>query len=153
MRTLLFHQLGRIPFRALANGRSILAMLVWVSLASNASALILTGGPVYSLPGGGTCTVAGIASQAGGATVSCVGVNLAAHTHVYFGIRNDTTDSRNCRKSSGAASGPRNAPAKARSNSFTGSFIQFALASRKLLQEPITNSGYCDATDSRKGTQ
>ena len=68
---------------------SILAMLVWVGLTSNAAAVILSGGPVYSLPGGGSCTVTGVASQAGGATVSCVGVNLAAHTHVYFGLRND----------------------------------------------------------------
>jgi len=68
---------------------SALAMLAWLGLASNASALILTGGPSYTLPGGGSCVVSGIASQAGGATVSCSGLNLAAHTHVYWGIRND----------------------------------------------------------------
>ena len=76
--------------RTLTNPLSILAMLVWLGLASNASALTLTGGPVYTLPGGGTCTVTDVASQAGGATVSCTGVNVAAHTHVYFGIRNNS---------------------------------------------------------------
>ena len=65
-----------MPHRALTNRLSILAMLVSFGLASNASALILTGGPAYTLPGGGSCTVAGVACQTGGATVSCTGVNL-----------------------------------------------------------------------------
>ena len=59
-------------------------------LASNASALVITGGPTYTLPGGGSCTVANIPSRLTGATVTCTGVNLAAHSNVYFGIRNDT---------------------------------------------------------------
>jgi cysteine-rich repeat protein len=78
-----------MPHRALTNRLPILAMLVWLGLASNASALILTGGPSYTLPGGGSCSAAGVASQTGGATLSCTGVNLAAHTNVYFGLRND----------------------------------------------------------------
>ena len=78
-----------MPHRARTNRLSILAMLIWLGLASNASALILTGGPSYTLPGGGTCSVGGIASQTGGAIVSCTGVNLGAHTHIYFGIRNN----------------------------------------------------------------
>src|SRR5262249_18476044 len=92
-----------IAFRALTTG--ILAMLYWVGLASDASALILSGGPVYSLPGGGSCTVTGIPSQAGGATVSCVGVNLAAHTHVYFGVRNDQNVNGNTMTGTAPASG------------------------------------------------
>ena len=76
------------PFRALTNGLSILGMLLSLGVASNASALVLTGGPTYVLPGGGSCTVAGIASQTGGATISCTGVNLTPHTHVYFGLKN-----------------------------------------------------------------
>ncbi len=75
--------------RTLTNRLSILATLLSLGLASNASALTLTGGPVYALPGGGTCTFAGFACQTGGATLSCTGVNLAAHTHVYFGIKNN----------------------------------------------------------------
>jgi hypothetical protein len=67
------------------------ALLAVVGMASNASALILSGGPVYNLPGGGSCTVSGTAGNSpSGATVSCTGVNLSAHTKVYFGIRNDT---------------------------------------------------------------
>jgi hypothetical protein len=59
-------------------------------VASSSSALILTGGPVDILPGGGSCTISGITSHAGGATVTCSGVNLGAHTKVYFGIKNTT---------------------------------------------------------------
>ncbi|MEO8602622.1 MAG: hypothetical protein ABI629_08605 [bacterium] len=57
-------------------------------MTSSASALIITGGPTYSLPGGGSCSVTGVASATGGATISCTGVSLASHTKVYFGIRN-----------------------------------------------------------------
>ena len=57
--------------------------------ASTASALIISGGPTYTLPGGGSCSVSGVTGATGGATISCTGVNLAAHTKVYFGIRND----------------------------------------------------------------
>jgi hypothetical protein len=70
---------------------AILAVAVaLLGAASSAPALTLTGGPVYSLPGGGSCTVSGVASRLTGATVSCTGVNLGAHTNVYFGIRNDS---------------------------------------------------------------
>jgi len=85
---------GAVAVRVSARQRSavkslaIVASLALLGLASSASALIISGGPSYTLPGGGSCTVAGIASQTGGATVSCSGVNLAAHTNVYFGIRN-----------------------------------------------------------------
>src|SRR5215475_3433158 len=95
----------RMAHRARTNRLSILATLVWLGLASNASALILTGGPVYSLPGGGSCTVTGIASQTGGATVSCVGVNLSAHTHVYLGIRNITNVNGNTMTGTAPAGG------------------------------------------------
>lgn len=71
------------------------ATLAVVGIASTASALILSGGPVYNLPGGGTCTVSGRAGTSPGATVSCTGVNLGAHTKVYFGIRNDTNPNGN----------------------------------------------------------
>ncbi len=94
-----------MPHRALTNRLSILAMLVWLGVASNASALILTGGPSYTLPGGGSCTVAGVASQTGGATVSCTGVNLAAHTHAYFGIRNNLNVNGNTMTGSTPAAG------------------------------------------------
>lgn len=76
--------------RTLTNAVSILAMLVWLCVASSASALTLTGGPVYTLPGGGSCTLSGVACQTGGATLACTGVSVAAHTHVYFGIKNNS---------------------------------------------------------------
>ena len=66
------------------------ALLAWLTSAGSASALILTGGPVYTLPGGGSCTVSGFTCNGTGATVSCTALNLGAHTHVYFGIKNDT---------------------------------------------------------------
>jgi cysteine-rich repeat protein len=75
--------------RTLTNPLSILALLIGIGVASTASALTLTGGPVYNLPGGGSCTVTGISSQTGGASVACTGVSVGSHTHVYFGIRNN----------------------------------------------------------------
>ncbi len=72
--------------------RSILltAALALLALSSSASALIITGGPTYTLPGGGSCSVASVPSVSSGATVTCTGVSLASHTRVYFGIKNDT---------------------------------------------------------------
>jgi hypothetical protein len=72
-----------------------IAVLACVGVASSASALILSGGPTYTLPGGGSCSVANIASRSGGATISCTGVNLSAHTKVYFGIKNNSTPNGN----------------------------------------------------------
>ena len=67
------------------------AVLVLLGMAARASALVTTGGPVYTLPGGGSCTTSGTAaSQSGGATWTCTGVNTSGHTHVYFGMRVDT---------------------------------------------------------------
>lgn len=66
------------------------AALGAIGLQLPASALIISGGPSYTLPGGGSCTVSGIASATGGATVTCTGLNLGAHTRVYFGIKNNT---------------------------------------------------------------
>jgi len=47
-------------------------------------------GPVYTLPGGGSCSVEGTPSLNGGATVTCSDINLEAHDNIYFGIKNDT---------------------------------------------------------------
>ena len=68
---------------------ALLALLAVLGAATSAPALIITGGPVYNLPGGGSCTVSGSPALASGATITCTGVNLAAHSNVYFGIRND----------------------------------------------------------------
>jgi len=71
---------------------SALAALAVLGLAANASALIITNPTaVYTLPGGGSCSVANIPSRGTGATVSCTGVNLSAHTNVYFGIKNNSS--------------------------------------------------------------
>lgn len=75
-------------FQTLAMG---LAAVAGLCLASSASALILSGGPAYTLPGGGSCSSTGIASQTGGAVVTCTGVNVSGHTKVYFGIKNNTS--------------------------------------------------------------
>ena len=76
--------------RPTASWLASLALLASLGVASQAAALIITGGPVYTLPGGGNCTVSAVPSTGTGAIVTCSGVNLAAHTHVYFGIKNDT---------------------------------------------------------------
>ncbi len=69
--------------------------LALVGLVSSASALVITGGPVYSLPGGGSCSVSGAPPTGSGATVTCTGVNLGAHTNVYLGIKNNTNRNGN----------------------------------------------------------
>lgn len=71
------------------------ALLFSGVFVSQASALIISGGPSYTLPGGGSCTVSNIATDGTGATLSCTGVNLAAHTKVYFGVRVDQTPNGN----------------------------------------------------------
>jgi hypothetical protein len=38
---------------------AIFGMLALLGGATSAEALIITGGPVYSLPGGGSCSVSG----------------------------------------------------------------------------------------------
>jgi hypothetical protein len=66
------------------------AAIALLGAPSRGAAVILSGGPTYNLPGGGSCSVSGIPSVGGGATLTCTGINLAAHTKVYLGIRNDT---------------------------------------------------------------
>ena len=92
--------------RAGARYRSMLAMLAVLGVATSAPALVITGGPTYTLPGGGSCTVSGSPALGSGATISCTGVNLSAHSNVYLGIRNDTNANGNTMTSaapSGAA--------------------------------------------------
>ena len=112
-----------MPHRTLTIRLPILALLAWIGLASNASALILTGGPTYTLPGGGSCSVSGVASQTGGATVSCTGVNLGAHTKVYFGIRNNLNVNGNTMTGSAPAAG---SAAVFRYSSSTSSSVTYA---------------------------
>lgn len=47
-------------------------------------------GPVYSIPGGGSCSVTGKASV-NMATVTCGGIDLDGHAAVYFGVKNTAT--------------------------------------------------------------
>ncbi len=74
---------------------ALVALAAVLGVAQGAAALTLTGGPVYTLPGGGTCVASGTPSLGSGATITCSGVNLAAHSNVYFGIRNDTNANGN----------------------------------------------------------
>src|SRR3989441_2890446 len=77
-------------------GLTAVAVLAGLGLAARASALVTTGGPVYTLPGGGSCSLSGTAASAsGGGTWTCTGVNTSAHTHVYFGMRVDTNANGN----------------------------------------------------------
>jgi hypothetical protein len=84
---------------------TLAAVVASAGFAASASALILTGGPVYTLPGGGSCTVSGFTCNGTGALVSCTAVNLGAHTHVYFGIKNDTNVNGNTMTGVNPASG------------------------------------------------
>ncbi len=68
-------------------GAALWAALMVLGAAASAQALVITNSG-YALPGGGSCTVSGVHSRGSGATVTCTGVNLAAHSNVYFGIRN-----------------------------------------------------------------
>src|SRR3989454_9745166 len=89
----------RVVKHRLWRPRTILAMTavaVLAGLAPRASALTITGGPVYTLPGGGSCSLSGTATSAStGGTWTCTGVNTSAHTHVYFGMRVDTNANGN----------------------------------------------------------
>ncbi len=102
--------------------RMIVAALAVLGMASSAPALILTGGPTYTLPGGGSCSVSGTSSATGGAVLNCTGVNLSAHTKVYFGIRNSSIVNGNTMTGSAATSG---SPAVFRFASNTSSAITY----------------------------
>jgi hypothetical protein len=71
-----------------------LGVLALLGVAASASALTITGGPTYSPPGGGSCSVSPAVDATHGpsvqqATVTCSGLTPSANTHLYFGIRND----------------------------------------------------------------
>ena len=70
-------------------GGRVLAVAQTVATSPSAQAAAVGQGPTYNLPGGGSCTVSGIPSREGGATLSCSGVDLGGHGTVYLGIRND----------------------------------------------------------------
>ncbi len=76
---------------------AVVAALALLAVASNASGLVITGGPTYALPGGGSCAVTpGTVTTAGtGAVFTCTGVVLGAHSNVYLGIRNDSAPNGN----------------------------------------------------------
>jgi DNA-binding beta-propeller fold protein YncE len=93
-----------------------------LGVAASASALIITGGPTYSLPGGGVCSISGVTSRTGGATISCTDVNLAAHTNVYLGMRVDTDPNGNTMTGSDPAA---SSPAIFRFSSSTGNSITY----------------------------
>src|SRR5947208_264836 len=77
-------------------GLTAVAVLAVLGVGARASALTITGGPVYTLPGGGSCSLSGTATSAStGGTWTCTGVNTSAHTHVYFGMRVDTNANGN----------------------------------------------------------
>jgi hypothetical protein len=74
----------------MVKGVATFGVLAWLGVASNASALVITGSG-YSLPGAttGTCTASpSIPSTGSGATLTCSNIDLSAHTNVYIGIRN-----------------------------------------------------------------
>jgi len=81
------------------------ALAALTLLASNAGALTITGGPTYTLPGGGTCGVTGTNPSLSTVTITCSSVNLAAHSRVYFGIRNDINANGNTMNSTTPSGG------------------------------------------------
>src|SRR5207244_8857537 len=72
-------------------GLTAVAVLAVLGVAPRASALTITGGPVYTLPGWGSCSLSGTAASAsGGGTWTCTGVHPSAPPHLYFGMRGAT---------------------------------------------------------------
>ncbi|MFN8642674.1 MAG: hypothetical protein U0802_13855 [Candidatus Binatia bacterium] len=76
-------------------GGRVLTVVQTVATSPSAQAAAVAQGPTYTLPEGGTCTVSGIPSREGGATLSCSGVNPGIHGSVYLGIRNDVRPNGN----------------------------------------------------------
>ncbi|MBX3027460.1 hypothetical protein KF840_21400 [bacterium] len=76
-------------------GGRVIAAAHTLAFAPSAKAAAIARGPVYTLPGGGSCTVNGSPSRGSGATVSCTGIDVAAHGAIYFGLRNDQTANGN----------------------------------------------------------
>src|SRR5207249_1609741 len=70
-------------------------VLAVLGVTARASALTITGGPVYTLPGGGSCAATGTLTTAAGGTWTCTGMNTSAHTHGFFGMRVDTNANGN----------------------------------------------------------
>ena len=68
---------------------AIFGVLALLGASTSAQGLIISGGPSYTLPGGGSCTISGSPSTGTGATVMCTGINLGAHTKVYYGIKKE----------------------------------------------------------------
>jgi len=87
------------------------AVLAVLGVGARASALTITGGPVYTLPGGGSCVLGGTAASASaGGTWTCTGVNTSVHTHVYFGMRVDTNANGNTMTGATPSAGTCSAP-------------------------------------------
>ena len=80
----------RAPRRSTMNVAATFGLLALLAIASSASALVIDGGPTYSPPGGGSCSVTGTPCLTGGATVTCTGLTPSVVQNLYFGIRNDT---------------------------------------------------------------
>jgi hypothetical protein len=119
------HPLRGARRRSMLGYGMLMAALTLFGATSSASALIITGGPTYTLPGGGSCSMGGVASATGGATISCTGVNLAAHTKVYFGIRNASNVNGNTMTGSAPTA---SSPAVFRYLSNTGTAITYSSA-------------------------
>ena len=69
-----------------------LVTLVGVALLLGASsALAAVSGPVYTLPGGGSCSISSGTSpcKSGGVVLECIGFNPSNFSNVYVGLRND----------------------------------------------------------------
>ncbi|MGH3580930.1 MAG: hypothetical protein ACRERC_06295 [Candidatus Binatia bacterium] len=67
---------------------SIVAALALLGLASSASAVIITGGPTYTPPNGGSCSVSGDPKGPTGGLWTCT-APLASYTNLYIGIKNN----------------------------------------------------------------
>ena len=67
----------------------VLALLCGAASAS--ATILISGGPTYTPPGGGSCTVSGAPDLLTGATLTCSGLNLSATRHLYYGIKNNAS--------------------------------------------------------------
>ncbi len=83
---------GRAPRRWTMKLAETFGVLALFCVASSASAIVISGGPTDTPPGGGSCTLSGLPDQPATAVVTCTGLNLSAVRYLYFGMTNTSVD-------------------------------------------------------------
>ena len=82
--------LGSVQHRNRLRRWAAAAMVAALATASSASAIVLTGGPTYTPPNGGSCTASGDPGLSGGTTYNC-SAPITSYTNIYIGIKNNNS--------------------------------------------------------------